>query len=53
MHVLFIATGPQFKPGRMVPAFSNLHVYELLCRVLGIRPAKNEGDPRVTESFLR
>jgi predicted AlkP superfamily pyrophosphatase or phosphodiesterase len=53
MHGLFIASGPQFKSGLVVPPFSNLHVYELICRVLGITPAKNDGDPRVTASFLR
>jgi predicted AlkP superfamily pyrophosphatase or phosphodiesterase len=53
MHGLFIASGPQVRSGVTVPAFSNLHVYELICRVLGITPAKNEGDPRVTASFLR
>jgi predicted AlkP superfamily pyrophosphatase or phosphodiesterase len=52
MHGLFIAVGPRFKSGLRVPAFSNLHIYELVCRVLGITPARNEGDARVTESFL-
>jgi predicted AlkP superfamily pyrophosphatase or phosphodiesterase len=53
MHGVFVATGPQFKTGIVVPAFSNVHVYELLCRVLGVRPASNDGDPAVTASFLR
>jgi predicted AlkP superfamily pyrophosphatase or phosphodiesterase len=53
MHGLFVASGPMFKSGVSVPAFSNLHIYELVCRVLGIKPAPNEGDPRVTASFLR
>jgi predicted AlkP superfamily pyrophosphatase or phosphodiesterase len=53
MHGLFIASGPQFKSGLRVPAFSNVHIYELICRVLHIRPAKNEGDAAVTASFLR
>jgi predicted AlkP superfamily pyrophosphatase or phosphodiesterase len=53
MHGLFIASGPQFRQGLVVPAFSNLHVYDLICQVLGIRPARNEGDPKATASFLR
>jgi predicted AlkP superfamily pyrophosphatase or phosphodiesterase len=53
MYGLFIASGPQFYSGITVPAFSNLHLYELICRVLGIQPAKNEGDPNVTAGFLR
>lgn len=53
MHGLFVASGPQFKSGIVVPAFDNVHVYELLCRVLGLRPASNDGDRAVTASFLR
>lgn len=53
MHGLFVASGPQFKSGLRVPAFDNVHVYELLCRVLGVRPSSNDGDPAVTASFLR
>ena len=53
MHGLFVASGPQFKAGVVVPAFDNVHIYELLCRVLGLRPATNDGDPAVTAKFLR
>jgi predicted AlkP superfamily pyrophosphatase or phosphodiesterase len=53
MHGLFVAAGPKFKSGVVVPAFENIHVYELLCRVLGVQPASNDGDPAVTASFLR
>ena len=53
MHGVFVAAGPQFKSGVVVPAFSSVHVYELLCRLLGVRPASNDGDPAVTASFLR
>lgn len=53
MHGLFIANGPQFRNGVVVPAFENVHVYELLCRVLGLRPALNDGDPKITASFLK
>jgi hypothetical protein len=37
----------------VVPAFDNIHVYELLCALLGVSPASNDGDPAVTASFLR
>jgi predicted AlkP superfamily pyrophosphatase or phosphodiesterase len=53
MHGLFIASGPLFKRGLVVPAFQNVHVYELICKALGLRPAANDGDPRMTASFLR
>ncbi len=53
MHGLFVASGPQFRSGLVVPAFENVHVYELLCRVLALRPASNDGDSAVTSAFLR
>ena len=53
MHGLFIAAGPAFREHVTVPRFENVHVYELLCRVLGIRPEQNDGDPRVTAGFVR
>jgi predicted AlkP superfamily pyrophosphatase or phosphodiesterase len=53
MHGLFIATGPAFREGMKVPRFENVHVYELLCRVLGIRPASNDGDGEITRHFLK
>ena len=53
MHGLFIAAGPRFKVGLTVPAFENINVYELMCRVLGLKPAPNDGDGRVTAGFLR
>jgi hypothetical protein len=45
MRGMFVAAGPAFRRGASVPAFESVHVYEVLCRVLGIRPAPNDGDP--------
>jgi predicted AlkP superfamily pyrophosphatase or phosphodiesterase len=53
MHGLFIATGPRLQAGRVVDPFENIHVYELMCALLGIESARNDGDPRVTRSMLR
>lgn len=53
MHGLFIASGPRLVTGVRVPAFENIHVYDLLCAILGIEPAKNDGDPAVTRNMLR
>lgn len=53
MHGLFIASGPKFNSGVVVPPFENVHVYELICKVLGLRPGSNDGDPKVTAAFLR
>lgn len=53
MQGLFIATGPSFVRGRVVPAFENIHIYDLMCAVLGIQPAPNDGDPAATRAILR
>lgn len=53
MHGVFIAAGPRIRTGAVVPAFENIHVYEFMCAVLGLTPAKNDGDPSVTRDMLR
>lgn len=53
MHGLFIATGPRLRSGVRVKAFTNIHLYDLMCAVLGLTPAKNDGDPEVTRDMLR
>lgn len=53
MHGLFIASGPRFRRGLVVQPFENIHLYELMCAVLGLTPAKNDGDPAVTRDMLR
>ena len=52
MHGLFIASGPRLRSGVVVPAFENIHVYEFMCAVMGLTPAKNDGDPAVTRDML-
>ena len=53
MQGLFIATGPSFVSGRVVPPFENIHLYDLMCAVLGITPAPNDGNPAVTRPFVK
>lgn len=53
MHGLFVAAGPRIKNGVMVKPFENIHIYEFMCAVLGLTPAKNDGDPSVTRDMLR
>jgi predicted AlkP superfamily pyrophosphatase or phosphodiesterase len=53
MHGLFIAAGPDVRGGVVVPAFEAVHVYELLCRLLGVTPAPNDGDPAVTAVMMK
>ena len=53
MRGIFVASGPAFKSGVTVPPFENIHIYGALAKVLGLTPARNDGDPRVAESLLR
>jgi predicted AlkP superfamily pyrophosphatase or phosphodiesterase len=53
MQGLFIAEGPRIKSGKVVKPFQNIHIYDFMCAVLGLQPAKNDGDPAVTRDMLR
>jgi len=53
MQGLFIATGPQFRRGVVVPPVQSIHVYELMARVLGLTPAPNDGSLREIAHVLR
>ena len=53
MHTIFIARGPQFKQGLKSNGFSLIHVYELLCAVLDIEPAENDGNLDEVVHFLQ
>jgi predicted AlkP superfamily pyrophosphatase or phosphodiesterase len=53
MRGLFIANGPAFKQATIVPAFENVHVYNLLALVLGLPARPNDGDPAIARSILR
>lgn len=53
MRALFVAAGPAFKQGRVVEPFTNVHIYDLACAILGLTPAPNDGSPDSTRSLLR
>lgn len=53
MQGLFIATGPQFRRGVVIPPIQNIHLYELMARVLGLTPAPNDGSLTEIASVLR
>ncbi|XP_003786608.1 ectonucleotide pyrophosphatase/phosphodiesterase family member 7 [Otolemur garnettii] len=43
MKTIFRAMGPSFKSGLEVEPFESVHVYELMCHLLGIKPEPNDG----------
>jgi predicted AlkP superfamily pyrophosphatase or phosphodiesterase len=52
MHGLFVAAGPRIRHNTLVPEFQNIHLYDFLCGILGLTPAKNDGDPKITRKFF-
>jgi predicted AlkP superfamily pyrophosphatase or phosphodiesterase len=52
MGALFIASGPSFQSGRVINDVENIHIYNLLCAVLGLKPAPNDGDDRLVRAAL-
>jgi predicted AlkP superfamily pyrophosphatase or phosphodiesterase len=43
MGSIFIAAGPAFKEGLTTPPFQSIHVYSLLCHILGLSAVPNDG----------
>jgi predicted AlkP superfamily pyrophosphatase or phosphodiesterase len=44
MQATFIAHGVAFKRGHVAEPFENVEVYNIMCKILGLKPAKNDGD---------
>ncbi len=53
MAALFVAKGVAFKSGYTKRQIKNVDVYNLLCKILDISPAPNDGKKRRIESLLR
>lgn len=52
MHAIFLARGPKVRRGAVIPAFENIHVYNFVCTLLGVRPSPNDGDDRIGQASL-
>lgn len=44
MRGIFIGAGPALRRGLVVEPFQNVHLYDLMCAILRLRPAPNDGD---------
>jgi predicted AlkP superfamily pyrophosphatase or phosphodiesterase len=53
MHGILIANGPSFRSGVAIDPVENVHIYNLLCAALQLKPAPNDGDDRLVHAFLR
>jgi hypothetical protein len=53
MRAMFLAHGRAFKRNKVVEPFENIHIYALMCEILDLEPAKNDGDLDKIEHVLR
>lgn len=53
MGALFIADGPAFKHHVEISKVENIHIYNLLCAVLNLKPAPNDGDQRLVREAIK
>ncbi len=54
MHGIFYANGPAFKKGYVAPSVKNIHIYPLMCDILGIDiPTDIDGKLNELESVLK
>lgn len=53
MHGIFYAIGPHFKKKYVKESFENIQVYSIICMLLKIEAARNDGDLKIVEDMLR
>jgi predicted AlkP superfamily pyrophosphatase or phosphodiesterase len=53
MHAIFYAAGPAFKKGYSFDQLNNVDIYNLICRILNITPAENDGNPENIKHLLK
>lgn len=53
MFAIFYASGPAFKKNYQFKELNNIDVYNLVCRILDLKPAANDGDPNHIKGLLR
>ena len=52
MDAIFYASGPTIKKGNKISELNNVDIYNLICSILKIIPAKNDGNPEVIREIL-
>jgi alkaline phosphatase D len=53
MHSIFYAAGPAFKKNYRFNELKNVDVYNLVCKILKLTPAPNDGDPSHIKGMLK
>ena len=53
MGALFVAAGPAFQRGKLIEQADSIQIYNLICAILGLKPAPNDGDDRLAREALQ
>lgn len=53
MRAIFVAHGPSFRKGEVIPPFDNVDVYPLLAHLLGVAAERNDGNLANVRAALR
>ncbi len=53
MQATFIAHGAAFRKNYIAEPFENIQIYNLMCRILGLQPAPNDGDFEKIKDLLK
>uniref|UniRef100_A0A7N8Y4Y9 SMB domain-containing protein n=1 Tax=Mastacembelus armatus TaxID=205130 RepID=A0A7N8Y4Y9_9TELE len=53
MRTIFMGHGPSFKFQKTVPEFENIELYNVMCDLLGLKPAPNNGTHGSLNDMLR
>nr|XP_033770271.1 ectonucleotide pyrophosphatase/phosphodiesterase family member 7-like isoform X1 [Geotrypetes seraphini] len=52
MKTIFRAFGPDFKKNYIAEPFDSIHIYPLMCKLLGVNPEPNNGSLAITQEML-
>ncbi len=52
MSATFIGYGPAFQRAKTLPEVDNVQIYPLVCTLLGLTPAPNDGDNKLAKAAL-
>ena len=53
MHGIFYALGPAFKKGYYTHSLHNTDIYNIICHILDLEPADNDGNPERIKDIFR
>lgn len=53
MRASFYAWGPAFKEHLKIPGFQNIEVYEVMAKILGIKPLPNDSTGKLAKAILK